>query len=122
MTAVRSSGVSIPAILSHPLRLLGAVPGSTMAFQVKAMSFEVIGCPSDQKIQDLSFHVTVRPSADTPPLSALGISVAKYGTRLFLSSHRPGPAPTICHIHAAKLMVLKSPTASSGSCSNAIVM
>ena len=47
-----------------------------MAFQVKTKSLEVIGSPSDQKMHGLSFQVMVRPSAETPPLSALGISVA----------------------------------------------
>ena len=55
---------------------MGAVPGSIMAFQVKTISLDVIGSPSDQKMHGLSFQVSVRPSAETPPFSALGISVA----------------------------------------------
>ena len=47
-----------------------------MAFQVKTKSLDVIGWPSDQKMQGLSFQVMVRPSAETSPLAALGISVA----------------------------------------------
>ena len=52
----------------------------------------------------------------------LGISLFLLGTSLFLSSHLPGPAPKICHTHAAKVMLLNRPTAKSGSWSKATVM
>src|SRR5512146_3165852 len=112
----------MPVIWSQPARLTGAFLGSMMACQVNSMSLDVMGCPSDQKAQGLSFQVTVKPSAETSPLPELGISVATYGIRLFLSSHLPGPTPNICQIQAAKLMLLNIPTAWSGSCSKAMVM
>src|SRR5580765_5214992 len=97
------------AILSKPVRLIGALPGSSCAFQVKATSLDVIGWPSDQKMQGLSFQVTVRPSAETPPLSVVGTSAANSGMKLALSSHFAKPPPMIWSTHTEKDILLYSP-------------
>src|SRR5688572_4761665 len=80
------------AILSYPVRVEGALPSSITASHVNFTSAEVNGVPSDQKRQSFNFQVIVKPSAETPPLSAVGISAASSGMKLFLSSHsaRPG--------------------------------
>ena len=62
-------------------------------------SLEVIGSPSDQKMHGLRFQVSVRPSAETPPFSALGISVGSVGNQVVLvvplagadTEHLPDP-------------------------------
>src|ERR1044071_3514757 len=110
------------AILSQPLRLIGALPASSCAFQVKTTSLDVIGSPSDQKIHGFRCQVTVRPSAETPPLSVVGTSAASSGMKLALSSHFARPPPMIWSIHTEKLMLLYSPVRLSGSCSYATVI
>ena len=59
-----------------------AAAGSAAYAAVKTTSSAVKGLPSCQVTPRLSFQVTVRPSADRPPLPRLGISAAICGTRL----------------------------------------
>ena len=59
-----------------------AVAGSRANSQVNTTSSAVNGWPSCQVTPFLSFQVTLLPSAASPPLSRVGTSAARIGTRL----------------------------------------
>ena len=59
--------------------VVAAVAGSVANCQLKTKSSAVKGAPSCQVTPRLSFQITDRPSAATPPFSRLGISAARIG-------------------------------------------
>src|SRR5437762_740726 len=65
----------------------GPVAESAANSQVRTTSSAVKGWPSCHTTPCLSFHVTDVPSLASPPLSRLGMSAARIGTKLASGSN-----------------------------------